>query len=55
MKRQVNQIEKKAIQKEISLVYEEIIQQEQALIELNEQNTLNQIEVKKKEAKIFIL
>jgi hypothetical protein len=40
---------------EISLSYEEIIQLEQALIELDEQNTLNALEIRKREAKVFIL
>ena len=36
-------------------MYEDIIQLEQALIELDEQNTLNALEIKKREAKVFIL
>ncbi len=40
---------------EIALAYEEIIQLEQALIELDEQNTLNALEIRKREAKVFIL
>jgi hypothetical protein len=40
---------------EISQAYEEIIQLEQALIELDEQNTLNALEIRKREAKAFIL
>jgi hypothetical protein len=53
--RKEDELEKKKIQTEISLAYEEIIQLEQALIELDEQNTLNALEIKKREAKIFIL
>ena len=37
------------------MVYEDIIQLEQALIELDEQNTLNALEIKKREAKVFLL
>ena len=41
---------------EIHLTYEEILQLEQALIELDEQNTTNTLEIRKREAKmIFIL
>ncbi len=40
---------------EISEAYEEIIQLEQALIELDEQNTMNALEIRKREAKVFIL
>lgn len=47
--------EKKKIQQEIAIVYEEIIQLEQALIELDEQNTLNALEIRKREAKFLIL
>ena len=47
--------EKKTIMTEIALAYEEIIQLEQALIELDEQNTMNALEIRKREAKIFIL
>lgn len=36
------------------MAYEEIIQLEQALIELDEQNTINALEIKKREAKIYI-
>lgn len=37
------------------MVYEEVNQLEQALIELDEQNTLNAIEIKKREAKAILL
>lgn len=40
---------------EIAQAYEEIIQLEQALIELDEQNTMNALEIRKREAKVFIL
>lgn len=43
------------IEQEIAGVYEEIIQLEQAMIELDEQNTQNAIEVKKREAKVILL
>jgi len=36
-------------------VYEEIIQLEQALIELDEQNTINAMEIRKREAKVFLI
>jgi hypothetical protein len=36
-------------------VYEEIIQLEQALIELDEQNTINAMEIRKREAKAFLM
>lgn len=35
--------------------YEEIIQFEQALIELDEQNTMNAMEIRKREAKVFLI
>lgn len=47
--------EKKKIQQEIQIVYEEIIQLEQALIELDEQNTINAMEIRKREAKVFLM
>mmetsp|Transcript_219 Transcript_219/g.399 ORF Transcript_219/g.399 Transcript_219/m.399 type:complete len:381 (+) Transcript_219:972-2114(+) len=47
--------QKKHIQQEIQFVYEEIIQLEQALIELDEQNTINAMEIRKREAKVFLL
>ncbi len=37
------------------MAYEDIIQLEQALIELDEQNTLNALEIKKREAKVFLI
>ena len=40
---------------EIQVAYEEIIQLEQALIELDEQNTLNAMEIRKREAKVFLI
>ena len=36
-------------------MYEEIIQLEQALIELDEQNTINAMEIRKREAKAFLM
>lgn len=39
---------------EIQIAYEKIIQLEQALIELDEQNTLNAMEIRKREAKVFL-
>ena len=39
--RAVDDLEKKKIQQEIQIAYEEIIQLEQALIELDEQNTIS--------------
>jgi len=47
--------EKKIIESEIVPIYEEIIQLEQSLIELDEQNTLNAIEIRKREAKMYLL
>ena len=46
---------KKNVQQEIQIVYEEIIQLEQALIELDEQNTINAMEIRKREAKVFLM
>jgi sulfur transfer protein SufE len=37
------------------MAYEEIIQLEQALIELDEQNTVNAMEIRKREAKVFLM
>jgi len=45
---------KQQMYKEVAQVYDDIMQLEQALIELDEQNTMNSIEVKKREAKILI-
>lgn len=53
--RRVDEEEKVKIQSEINICYEDIIQLEQALIELDEQNTLNALEIRKREAKIFLL
>ena len=53
--RRLDEEEKIRIQNEINLCYEDIIQLEQALIELDEQNTLNALEIRKREAKVFIL
>lgn len=53
--RKRDDIEKKIIMTDIAQAYEEIIQLEQALIELDEQNTLNALEIRKREAKVFIL
>lgn len=52
--RKKDEVEKKKIQQEIERTYEEIIQQEQALIELDEQNTLNAMEIRKRDAKVFL-
>ena len=43
------------IKNEIAVVSEDILQLEQALIELDEQNTMNTIEFSKREAKILLL
>ena len=40
---------------EIHLTYEEILQLEQALIELDEQNTTNTLEIRKREAKMIFV
>jgi hypothetical protein len=40
---------------EIYLTYEEILQLEQALIELDEQNTTNTLEIHKRDAKTIFL
>ena len=53
--RLLDQEVKRTIQTEIAQAYEEIIQLEQALIELDEQNTMNALEIRKREAKVFIL
>lgn len=52
--RAIDNIEKKIIMQEIQIAYEKIIQLEQALIELDEQNTLNAMEIRKREAKVFL-
>jgi hypothetical protein len=38
---------------EIHLAYDEILQLEQALIELDEQNTTNTLDIRKREAKMY--
>ena len=54
--RAIDEEEKENMMAEIHLTYEEILQLEQALIELDEQNTTNTLEIRKREAKmIFIL
>lgn len=53
--RAIDELEKKNIQLEIQNAYEEIIQLEQALIELDEQNTINAMEIRKREAKAFLM
>ena len=50
-----DEAEKKVIEVQIAHVYEEVIQLEQALIELDEQNTLNAMEIRKREAKCFLI
>lgn len=45
---------KQQVYKEVAQVYDDIMQLEQALIEIDEQNTMNSIEIKKREAKILI-
>ena len=40
---------------EVHLTYERILQLEQALIELDEQNTTNTLEIRKREAKMVFL
>lgn len=52
--RALDNIEKKVIMQEIQIAYDKIIQLEQALIELDEQNTLNAMEIRKREAKVFL-
>ena len=47
--------EKELIKNEIERVSEDILQFEQSLIELDEQNTMNAIEINKREAKILLL
>ena len=47
--------QKQNILEEIHLAYEEILQLEQALIELDEQNTTNTLEIRKREAKAIFL
>ena len=53
--RQKDDKEKEIIKNEISIVSEDILQLEQALIELDEQNTMNAIEISKRDAKILLL
>ena len=53
--RAIDELEKKKVQLEIQNAYEEIIQLEQALIELDEQNTINAMEIRKREAKAFLM
>ena len=53
--RQKDEKEKEKIINEISVVSEDILQLEQSLIELDEQNTMNAIEISKREAKILLL
>ena len=40
---------------EVHITYERILQLEQALIELDEQNTTNTLEIRKREAKMIFL
>lgn len=47
--------QKEAVMAEIYLTYEEILQLEQALIELDEQNTTNTLEIHKRDAKTIFL
>ena len=47
--------QKEAVLAEIQLTYEEILQLEQALIELDEQSTKNTLEIRKCEAKTIYL
>lgn len=47
--------QKQKILEEIHLAYQEILQLEQALIELDEQNTTNTLEIRKREAKVIFL
>ena len=54
--REGDEEEKENVMAEIHLTYEEILQLEQALIEVDEQNTINTLEIRKREAKmIFIM
>ena len=53
--RNKDEIQKQLMLEEIHLAYEEILQLEQALIELDEQNTTNTLEIRKREAKVIFL
>ena len=53
--RERDEVTKKKITQEIQIVYEDIIQLEQALIELDEQNTMNAMDIRKREAKVFLM
>jgi len=53
--RLVDEEEKENMMAEIHLTYEEILQLEQALIELDEQNTTNTLEIRKREAKMIFV
>lgn len=53
--RQKDEDAKEIIKNEIAEVSEDILQLEQAIIELDEQNTMNAIEISKREAKVLIL
>ena len=53
--RQKDEIQKQSMLEEIHLAYEEILQLEQALIELDEQNTTNTLEIRKREAKVIFM
>jgi hypothetical protein len=53
--RQKDEAAKQALLAEVHLAYEEVLQLEQALIELDEQNTTNTLEIRKREAKVHFL
>ena len=53
--RLLDEEEKENMMAEIHLTYEEILQLEQALIELDEQNTTNTLEIRKREAKMIFM
>lgn len=54
--RRQDEEEKENMMAEVHITYERILQLEQALIELDEQNTTNTLEIRKREAKmVFIM
>lgn len=54
--READEEEKENMINEVHATYESILQLEQALIELDEQNTTNTLEIRKREAKmVFIM
>ena len=53
--RSADEEEKENMMAEVHITYERILQLEQALIELDEQNTTNTLEIRKREAKMMFL